>query len=213
MARKKYSELELKAMSEASVNLKKTMRLRGINQTYLAEKTNIPTSTISDYVNGKTLISMGNLEKISEALHVYKSQLIPSLGQGERYHKDIPLIKSIRSEDGLLAEDNIDEYIHFPFRDDIQPDYAVRIADDTMSDFGINKGSVVFLRDAQWADRNGQIVSVISSDKKNGVLRKMNWEEGTPKIKLYSGRKSFEEKLPNQIKVVGIYMGHFSLGG
>lgn len=211
MARKKYSELEINAMEEAALNIKRLMRLRGLNQTELAEKTDIPTSTISDYANGRTLISMGNLEKIAQAFKVYKSEIIPSLGQTVDTFKNIPLIGTICAGNGLLADQNIEEYIHFPFPGKRQPDYALRVKGDSMIGAGIEDGDIVYMRDAEWADHNGQIVAVISNDSDQGSLKRIRWDEGTPVIKLVPENENFEVKevLPNQISICGIYMGHF----
>lgn len=80
MARKKYSEVEAQLMKDISRNLKDVLNRKGVSQKELADKTELATSTISDYINARTLISPGNLQKISDALNVYKSDIDSSLG-------------------------------------------------------------------------------------------------------------------------------------
>lgn len=67
---------ELKA--QISTNIKNIMKSRGITQMSLAEKTGISKSTISDYLNNKTLINPDNVQKVANALNVKKSEIDPT---------------------------------------------------------------------------------------------------------------------------------------
>ncbi|OEK64399.1 hypothetical protein AST00_10850 [Staphylococcus equorum] len=67
---------ELKA--QISTNIKTIMKSRGITQMSLAEKTGISKSTISDYLNNKTLINPDNVQKVANALNVKKSEIDPT---------------------------------------------------------------------------------------------------------------------------------------
>jgi transcriptional regulator with XRE-family HTH domain len=77
LARKKYTEVERNIIEEVSKNLKRVMFNKGLSQKDVCDRSKLPTSTISDYVNAKTLISMGNLNKIAEALGVTKGEIYP----------------------------------------------------------------------------------------------------------------------------------------
>lgn len=70
MARSKYTDIELRIMKDISSSLKQIMESKGISQTDLGIETGLSTSTICDYVNGRTLISPSNLQKIADALNV-----------------------------------------------------------------------------------------------------------------------------------------------
>lgn len=212
MARKKYSDLEIQLMQETAENIKKFLRLRGMFQTDIVEKTGIATSTMSDYANAKTLISMGNLEKVSEALNVTKSEIQPSLSNKvSTYYRNIPLIGTICAGDGLLADQNIEAHIHYPFHTKRQPDFALRVKGDSMINAGIENGDIVFMRDAPWAEYNGQIVAALINDDEDGTLKRMKWSEGSPMIRLVPENDTYStiEIFPNQVKVCGVYMGHF----
>ena len=211
MARKKYSEIEIRAMKETAANIKRIMKLRGMSQTELSEKTNIPTSTISDYVNARTLVSMGNLEIISEALHVPKTELQPSLGGNSYMQKTIPLIGTICAGDGLLAEQNIEEYVHYPLLAKRQPDYALRVKGDSMIGAGIEDGDIVYMRYATWADYNGQIVAALINDQEDGTLKRIRWSSDSPEIMLLPENDNYSpiEVLPSEVRICGVYMGHF----
>lgn len=211
MARKKYSEIEIRAIKETAANIKRIMNLRGMSQTELSEKTDIPTSTISDYVNARTLVSMGNLEKISEALRVPKTELQPSLGGSPHMQKTIPLIGTICAGDGFLAEQNVEEYIHYPFQHKRQPDYALRVKGDSMIGAGIEDGDIVYMRYATWADHNGQIVAALINDQEDGTLKRIRWSSDSPVITLTPENDEYNsiEVLPSEVRICGVYMGHF----
>ena len=209
MARKKYSETELNMMKAMSINLKKIMSLKGLTQAELVESTGLPKSTVSDYVNGKTLMSAGNLQKMADALEVLKSDINPYLTKVA--HKPIPLIGTICAGDGLLAEQNIEDYVHYPLQTNKQPDYALRVNGNSMISAGIQSGDIVFMRYAQWADFNGQIVAALINNDEQGTLKRMKWTEGDPHILLIPENDDFQiiKVLPNQLHICGVYMGHF----
>ncbi|MDT2262426.1 S24 family peptidase [Paenibacillus larvae] len=119
---------------------------------------------------------------------------------------------TICAGDGLLAEQNIEEYINYPFPNKRQPDFALRVKGDSMIGAGIKDGDIIYMKKASWAEHNGQIVAAIVNDCMDGMLKRMRWEEGTPIIRLEPENKDFNviEAYPNQIIICGIYMGHFS---
>lgn len=210
MARKKYTEVEQQLIKDISINLKRLLIMKGVMQLELSEKTGLATSTISDYVNGKTLISAGNLQKISFALKVPKGDIDPTFS-GAQDFKNIPLIGTICAGDGMLADQNIEEYIHYPFQSKRQPDYALRVKGDSMTSAGIENGDIVYMRHSDWADHSNQIVAAIINDSQDGTLKRMKWSEGSNKIQLIPENENYEtiEVFPNQVTVCGVYMGHF----
>ncbi|MEK0313703.1 LexA family protein [Cohnella sp. 56] len=211
MARKAYSDFEKKVMEEAAVNLKGLLRSRGMSQTALAEKTGLPTSTISDYVNAKTLVSFGNLNLIADALKVQTTDIANLNREATAVPRCIPMIGTICAGDGMLAESNVEDYIHYPFMNAKQPDYALRVKGDSMIGAGIDDGDIVFLKHADWAEHNGQIVAVLINNQEDGTLKRIRWSDESSAIKLSPENEDYNtiEVVPNQIKVCGVYMGHF----
>lgn len=209
MARSKYTEIELRKIRDISANLKQLLHLKGVTQTQLSDKTGLPTSTISDYVIGKTLISPGNLQKIAVALNVLKSDIDSSINKIP--FKPIPIVGTICAGDGLLAEQNIEDYINYPFPKNRQPDYALTVKGNSMIGAGIESGDIVYMRYAQWADYNGQIVAALINGDEAGTLKRIKWSEGSPNIQLVPENNNYKiiEVLPNQVHVCGVYMGHF----
>lgn len=209
MARSKYTEVELNRIKDISANLKQLLRLKGVTQAQLSDKTGLPTSTISDYVIGKTLISPGNLQKVADVLNILKSDIDSSINKVT--YRPIPIIGTICAGDGLLAEQNIEDYVGYPFLNSRQPDYALKVKGESMIGAGIESGDIVYMRYAQWADYNGQIVAALINSDEEGTLKRIKWSEGSPNIQLVPENKNNEtiEVLPNQVHVCGVYMGHF----
>ena len=128
-----------------------------------------------------------------------------------RERKMIPLVGTICAGDGLLVEQNIEEYIYYPFPGKRQPDFALRVKGDSMIGAGIEDGDIVYMRQASWADYNGQIVAALINDQEDGTLKRIRWSADSPLIRLEPENDEFQaiEVAPNQIRICGLYMGHF----
>lgn len=217
MERGKHTEFELKIREAIAENLRTLIKENKLSQKKLSEITGIPTSTLSDYVNARSLALPGNVQKLALALGVPKHKIDPSYGEAIEVPMDsankIPLVGTICAGDGLLADNNIEEYIYYPFPNKRQPDFALRVKGDSMIDVGIRSGDIVYMKKAPWAENNGQIVAALLNDSEEGVLKRMKWSEGAPTISLVPENKDFKSftALPNEIKVCGVYMGHFNV--
>jgi len=213
MARPKYSEVEKKIMKGIALNLKAILKRKGMSQKELAEGIGLSTSVVSDYMNANILPTPGTIQSIADFLRVSKADIDPSFaGSGrEATPNNIPLIGTICAGDGLLAEQNIEEYIHYPFQNKRQPDYALRVKGDSMIGAGIEDGDIVYMRHASWADYNGQIVAALIHDQEDGMLKRIRWSLDSPYIRLEPENEEYEVKevRPNEITICGVYMGHF----
>lgn len=72
-------QIDIKApyKKEVADNIKKLLKQKDITQRQLSELSGVAKSTISDYINEKTLPSPGNLQKIADAFNVPKSAIDP----------------------------------------------------------------------------------------------------------------------------------------
>ncbi|WP_274362711.1 helix-turn-helix domain-containing protein [Paenibacillus thermotolerans] len=122
----------------------------------------------------------------------------------------IPLVGTICAGDGLLASQNIEDYLRYPFPTKRQPDFALKVDGNSMINVGIESGDIVFMREAKWAEYNGQVVAAIINGE-DGTLKRMKWTEGSPKIQLIPENEKFQtiEVWPNEVQICGVYMGHF----
>jgi len=213
MARPKYSEVEKKLMKGIALNLRAILKRKGMSQKELAEGIGLSTSVISDYMNANILPTPGTIQNIADFLRVSKADIDPSFAGNAREStpNNIPLIGTICAGDGLLAEQNIEEYIHYPFQSKRQPDYALRVEGDSMIGAGIEDGDIVYMRYATWADYNGQIVAALIHDQEDGTLKRIHWSSGSPVITLTPENEDYNaiEVLPSEDRICGVYMGHF----
>lgn len=215
MARKKYTEVERELMKGIAFNLRAILKRKGLNQKELAEGTELSTSVISDYLNEKTLATPGSIQRIADFLKVSKAEIDPTFqSKNSTYNSDlIPLIGSVCAGDGLLAEQNIEDYVYYPIPNKTQPDFALRVKGDSMSGIGIEDGDIVYIKKSKWADFNGQVVVALINGDEEGTLKRMKWSEGSPVINLVPENENYKpiKALPNEITICGVYMGHFKL--
>ncbi|MDR0269317.1 S24 family peptidase, partial [Paenibacillus sp.] len=187
---------------------------KGLSQKELAEGTELSTSVISDYLNEKTLATPGSIQKIADFLKVSKSEIDPTFksnnDQNYTFNK-IPLVGTICAGDGLLAQQNIEDYVYYPFPNKKQPDFALRVKGDSMINAGIENGDIVYLKAASWAEYNGQIVASLINDCEEGMLKRIKWSEGSASMQLIPENEKYEteELQPSEFKICGVYMGHF----
>ncbi|MDO6633213.1 helix-turn-helix domain-containing protein [Bacillus thuringiensis] len=116
---------KLPLKKEIAENIKHLMKQRGWTQLQLSKESGISKSTLSDYLNCKTLINPGNVEKLATAFNVAKSKIDPSFSSStikEAQKKEDENIKTIAAH--LEGKDVTDEkmkdvlnYIDFIFRD------------------------------------------------------------------------------------------------
>lgn len=88
---------DLPLKKEISNNIERLRKQRNWTQKELANKAGISKSTMSDYINCKTLINTGNVEKIANAFGVSKSDIDPTFNGGSSNHK-YDMVKELESK-------------------------------------------------------------------------------------------------------------------
>lgn len=197
----------MRSSKEVINEIKKLRELRGWSLDELSRRVGVAKSTLSRYESGQREFPINDIGLYADAFNVSVEQLLgikkPSI--------TIPLIGTICAGDGLLAEQNIEEYIHYPFPNKRQPDYALRVKGDSMIGAGIEDGDIVYMRQAPWADYNGQIVAALINDHEDGTLKRIRWSSDSPLIRLEPENDEYQtiEVMPNEVMICGVYMGHF----
>ncbi|MEN1989865.1 helix-turn-helix domain-containing protein [Paenibacillus hubeiensis] len=148
-------------------------------------------------------------EKLSDLINKFSPKLANYFAN-QKNMKPIPLIGTICAGNGIIPNEEIEDFISYPFLGKEQPDYALRVKGESMTGAGINPNDIVFLRKRNWAEYNGQIVAVIVNNE-DASLKRMSWSEGSPMITLSPENNSYQsvEVTPNEIVVCGVYAGHF----
>lgn len=191
--------------------LKELRKLEGWTQEEVAKKLGITKQTYSHYENENRKPSLDMIKELAAVYQVNIDDIFSPDGKENTIIRAIPLIGTICAGDGLLAEQNIEEYIYYPLQAKRQPDYALRVKGNSMIGAGIEDGDIVYMRHAPWADYNGQIVAALINDQEDGTLKRIKWSADSPLIRLEPENEEFNaiEVAPNQVTICGVYMGHF----
>lgn len=192
--------------------IKKLRKSKGITQAQLAKMLDVVPTAVSAWERNENRPLMDKLTILAEIFDVS----VQTFFDGDDFKSQdvrqvIPLIGTICAGDGLLAEQNIEEYIYYPLQAKRQPDYALRVKGNSMIGAGIEDGDIVYMRHAPWADYNGQIVAALINDQEDGTLKRIKWSADSPLIRLEPENEEFNaiEVAPNQVTICGVYMGHF----
>lgn len=193
--------------------IKRLREDKGMSLDDLAKRVGVAKSTLSRYESGKREFPINDVGLYADVLDTTIEYLLGI--KSDKRLAPIPLIGTICAGDGLLAEQNIEEYIHYPLPGKRQPDYALRVKGDSMIGAGIEDGDIVYMRHASWADYNGQIVAALIHDQEDGTLKRIKWTTGSPKIQLTPENEDYDiiEITPNEVTICGVYMGHFKPEG
>ncbi|MBS4191784.1 helix-turn-helix domain-containing protein [Bacillus sp. FJAT-49705] len=162
---------DLPLKREISDNIKRLMKERGWTQLKLSDVSGISKSTLSDYINCKTLINPGNVEKLSEAFNVPKYDIDPSFKRTDILKEEaqlyeipnftsIPIVGSISCGNGSLAFQDIEGYEETPkswlnggrF-------FYLRAKGDSMINARISEGDLLLIREQEEVE-NGEIAAV-----------------------------------------------------
>lgn len=154
--------------------------------------------------------------QIIKNLESLQKKLLPKLGEYTSSLKNltaIPLFSSIYSAfEG--KHDVIEDYIHYPRLKKRQPDFAVKIIDDSMSRSSINRGDIVYMRSASWFEKNDQIVGVHLIKENQSALKRIVHDDELGRFILFSDN-NFENTNfriydnAKEFKIFGVYAGHF----
>jgi repressor LexA len=199
--------ITLRSSKDVILEIKKLREAKGWSLDELARRVGVAKSTLSRYENGQREFPINDVGLYADVLGTTVERL---LGIG-RTADIIPVVGTICAGDGLLAEENIEEYIRYPLTDKRQPDFALRVKGDSMIGAGIEDGDFVYFKKASWADYNGQIVAALIRDNEEGTLKRIRWLMDSPLIRLEPANEKYEtiEVPPNHITICGVYLGHF----
>lgn len=169
-------------------NIRRLMNSRGWTQIKLSEVSGISKSTLSDYLNCKTLINPGNVEKLSNAFNVPKSEIDPSFKTNnfitESYEPyivtefvKVPIVGSISCGNGVIAYEDIEGYEDTPKSWLNGGEYFyLRAKGDSMINARINDGDLLLIRKQDDVD-NGQIAAVLIDGE--AILKRVYKTNGT----------------------------------
>lgn len=205
MPRKFKTAKEEQVALKIAENIKTLLKEKGMRQTDLSALTGIARSTMSDYVNGRTTISMGSLQKISEALGTTKSKLVDLQSDSIEMIgvQKLPIYGEVCCGNGLLALQDIKGYLDTPTSWITGGDHFYLLAKgDSMINAGIVDGSLLLIR-RQAIVENGEVAAVMVNDE---AMLKRVYREGST-IKLVSENPNYEDIILDERKDVVSIIG------
>lgn len=168
---------DLPLKKEISENIKGLIKEKGWTQIKLSDVSGISKSTLSDYINCRTLINPGNVEKLSIALNVPKYQIDPSFKRTDMLKEDnpnyfvdsafisYPVIGSISCGNGVLAYEDIEGYEEIPESWVRGGEHILlRAKGDSMVNARIHENDLLLIR-RQNNFENGEIIAVLVDDE------------------------------------------------
>jgi len=199
--------------------IKEALKIRGLKQADLVEKTGIGKSSISTYISGAYEPKQRNIYKIAKALAVNEAWL---MGQDVPMSRDennslpkniipiphshlIPVIGTIACGTPILAEENIEDYEPCP--DYVSADFALHCKGDSMINARIYDGDTVFIH-KQPEVENGEIaaVEIIDGCDCEATLKRFYHNGNTVTLVAENPEYSpmtFSNGQLNEIKVIG----------
>lgn len=160
---------DLPLKQEISDNIRRLMKSKGWTQLKLAEESGISKSTLSDYLNCKTLVNLKNVGKLAKAFNVQKDKIDPTFKseEGEETNSnctDLPLYGQISCGDGIVMYDGFVEHIATPKSWIGNGSHFYLTANgDSMTGAKIHEGDLLLIRSQEEVE-NGEIAAVAIDD-------------------------------------------------
>ncbi|MCM3141709.1 S24 family peptidase [Brevibacillus sp. MER 51] len=195
---------------------------KGLTQDQMADILGIKRARYNSWENN---FARPDIEMVSKLADYHKVSVDYLLGRQDYYQNvdndqngiypeelsmGVPLVGTICAGDGLLAQQNIEQFVQYPLQKNKRPDFALRVQGQSMQNAGIDDGDIVFMRKAKWAEYNGQIVAAIINGE-DGTLKRIKWSVEQPFISLIPENDDYAtvKALPNDVVICGVYAGHF----
>lgn len=152
-----------------SNNLQHILNEKHISRTELSKKMNAAYTTVTDWINGKTIPRNTRLKKLAQILNVSIDELLTDHKPDNIYSvdgwKQIPVIGDIACGDPILAEENIEYYQAIPTN--ILPkngDFFILHCKGNSMSPTIKNGSLVVIQKQTFVE-NGEIAAVLINNE------------------------------------------------
>jgi repressor LexA len=117
----------------------------------------------------------------------------------------LPLVGQVAAGQPILAEENIEEYVHVPtIAGGGEGEYVLRVSGDSMRDAGILEGDYVVVRPQDTADDGDIVVALLGEE---ATVKRFFKEKDH--IRLQPENSEMEPILSNDVRVLGRVVGVF----
>lgn len=172
-------------MADFASRLKQLRTERDLLQKELADKVDIPRSTIAAWESGNRTPELGSAQILADFFEVSLDYL---LGRVDDPHGtylppeawpieeviSLPILGVIRAGEPIYADQHIDGYFLFPKNLLPCPEgkyFLLRVRGDSMIDAGIKEDNLVLVKEQDWLDNSGDIMVVIVNGDEATVKR------------------------------------------
>lgn len=189
-------------------NLKNHLRSKGVTQTMMANALDIPETTVSNWVKGKTYPRPDKIQLMADYFGVRRSDLTeeknPNIIPLEPRTVRVPILGRISCGDPIRAEENIGGYIMKAPEDVKGGNYvAVEAEGDSMFPT-IPDGAIVIIREQPTAE-NGQIVAALVNGYDEVFLKRYQREGDVVLLSPDNPKhKTFVITENNPAKIIGV---------
>ncbi|BAL69041.1 XRE family transcriptional regulator [Streptococcus mutans] len=199
MGRGKLTPQDLEAMKAISANLQRLLAESGMKQSHLATILNIPTSSLNEYVKGKSLPKIGNIQKIADYFGLQKSDIDPRFAS----KKDSSTLDKINHIAKQLEMKRQIKVLDFCYQQSKEQKETVTIAaDDKTSENTITSKS-------HHAEYQKIVDSYIAKELKDQTI--IHWDNVIKAKDLYQtlGRQHENIQIYGEVSAgTGIWVGH-----
>lgn len=203
---------------EKKLSLREAASLTGLGHSYIRDLE----LGINRKTGKKVVPSINSLQKIANAYHLDTYELLIKAGlididelkpakeaAAASLPKSIPVLRSI----GSVSENSrdIQDHVYFPLQINQQPDFAFKMRGDSLIGAGINDGDIIFFRNSNQPEFNGQIVAVRLTTEEEGSVKRISWSSQFPSYCLMPDNKNYRTVYASfhDVEIYGVYYGHF----
>ncbi len=206
-------------------NIKKAREERGLSQAELGAKLGVTATAINYYEKGKRKINIGDLYRLAGVLNKPLEYFLAdrsgaALVDLKHYLREnmiqdmvyLPVVGAIRAGEPLFSEQNIKSYLPFPRKMMHAATFALWVTGDSMIGEGIEEGDIVFIRQQEHVDFNGQIICALVNGEENTL--KIFWKDDNGVVYLRAANPDYPDIIIEHeadLKIQGVYAGVFKL--
>ncbi|SHH60033.1 transcriptional repressor LexA [Winogradskyella jejuensis] len=151
--------------------IKEVLELKGVKQTWLAERLNKSYNMVNSYVQNRRQPSLEILYEIANLLQVEAKELLDSNQLVKRESNsidtiEVPLVGSVSCGLPILAEENIEAHIPVATKLIRKSNnyFLLRAFGDSMNKKGINSGDLLLIKQQQVAEDKDLVLALVDDE-------------------------------------------------
>ena len=196
--------------------IKEVLDLKGVKQTWLAEKLNKSYNMVNSYVQNRRQPSIEILYQIAKSLDVnvqdllYDTKTVMPSREAEMEFMKIPIVGTIACGLPIMAEENIEDYLEIS-KDLLKKNetyFILSASGDSMNKSNINDGDLILIKQQPSANDGDIVVALINDETTLKILKR---KENIILLKPNSTNKKHKPIIASsQLRIQGIYVNNLS---